>query len=48
MTVNLTQLKVVPVIPRAFEERLHVPRDEGLTFFRCPRVLSCLWVELIS
>ena len=24
--------KVVPVIPRAFEERLHIPASEGLTF----------------
>lgn len=24
--------KVVPVIPRAFEERLHIPEAEGSTF----------------
>lgn len=27
-----SELKVVPVIPRAFEERLRLPAAEGLSF----------------
>lgn len=27
-----SELKVVPVIPRAFEERLRLPAGEGLNF----------------